>query len=421
MAEELQVTKPRLVLGVCGGIAAYKAVEVCRRLVDAGVHVVPVLTDEATRFVGEVTFSALASEPVQRSLWDEASPIPHTRLGQTADLILVAPATAHFIARYAAGLADDLLTATLLATRAPVLIAPAMHTEMWEHPSVQENLGTLSRRGVLIVPPESGRLAGGDSGEGRLAEPLVIADAALALLAQAGRPAGADSRPGDFSGRRVLVSAGGTREPLDPVRFITNRSSGKQGHAIAEAAARRGAEVTLVTSSPLRLPVDLRDAITRVDVETAADMEAALGLRFADADVLIMAAAVADFRPKISAETKLSKEDGLPELVLEQTPDILTALVARRREGQVVVGFAAETHDVLERGRRKLARKGVDLLVVNDVSAPGAGFDHDTNEVTVLGADGTAVGVALTSKYAVADAVLDRVMLHQSEKRRSSS
>ncbi len=215
---EHTLRRPRVVLGVCGGIAAYKAVEVCRRLVDAGVHVTPVLTEDATRFVGEVTFSALASEPVQRSLWDESSPIPHTKLGQGADLVVVVPATAHTIARYAAGLSDDLLTATLLATRAPVIVCPAMHTEMWEHASVRDNLATLERRGVDIVPPESGRLAGGDSGEGRLADPGVIVDRVLERLGRAGRR--------DLLGARVVVSAGGTREALDPVRFITNRSSG---------------------------------------------------------------------------------------------------------------------------------------------------------------------------------------------------
>ena len=232
-------------LGVSGGIAAYKAVEVCRRLVDAGVHVTPVLTDDATRFVGELTFSALASEPAQRSLWNEASPIPHTRLGQSADLVVVAPATAHTLARYAAGLADDLLTATLLATRAPVLVCPAMHTEMWEHPSVRDNLATLERRGVRVVPPETGRLAGGDSGEGRLAEPATIVERALAMLAELVPVDPGRSSPGegasDLDGLQVVVSAGGTREPLDPVRYISNRSSGKQGHALAAAAARRGA------------------------------------------------------------------------------------------------------------------------------------------------------------------------------------
>jgi phosphopantothenoylcysteine decarboxylase / phosphopantothenate---cysteine ligase len=413
MADEPQVPvipRPRIVLGVCGGIAAYKAVEVCRRLVDAGAHVVPVLTAEATRFVGAVTFSALASEPVQTSLWDEDSPIPHTRLGQSADLIVVAPATAHLMARYSAGLSDDLLTATLLATRAPVLLCPAMHTEMWEHPSVQENLATLERRGVHVVRPESGRLAGGDSGEGRLAEPGVIVARALSMV-------GPDlTARRDLHGRRVVVSAGGTREPIDPVRFLTNRSSGKQGHALAEAAARRGAEVTLVTSSALELAGDVRDAITRVAVESAADMERAMTRACVEADVVVMAAAVADFRPKEAADRKLSKDEGLPELVLEPTPDILLGLVAHRPPGQVMVGFAAETNDVLERGRKKLARKGVDLLVVNDVSAPGAGFDHDTNAVAILGADGSITEVPLTSKDAVANAVLDSVIAHQPEK-----
>jgi phosphopantothenoylcysteine decarboxylase/phosphopantothenate--cysteine ligase len=395
---------------VSGGIAAYKAVEICRRLVDAGVHVTPVLTHDATRFVGALTFSALASEPAQLSLWDEASPIPHTKLGQRADLVVVAPATAHTLARYAAGLSDDLLMATLLATRAPVVVCPAMHTEMWEHPSVRENLATLERRGVEVIPPESGRLAGGDSGEGRLADPTAIVARVLERLGQSVRR--------DLSGRRVVVSAGGTREPLDPVRFITNRSSGKQGHAIAVAAARRGAAVTLVTSSPLVLPPD--SGVTRVDVETAADMEQAMGAAADGADVVVMAAAVADFRPKATAGSKLSKEDGIPEVVLEPTPDILAGLARRRTPDQVIVGFAAETHDAVERGRRKLERKGVDLLVVNDVSAPGVGFDHDTNAVVILGADGSATEIALTSKDVVANAVLDRVIDHLDEKRSST-
>jgi phosphopantothenoylcysteine decarboxylase/phosphopantothenate--cysteine ligase len=400
---------PRVVLGVCGGIAAYKAVEVCRRLVDAGVNVTPVLTEDATRFVGAVTFSALASEPVQRSLWDESSPIPHTRLGQEADLVLVVPATAHTIARYAAGLADDLLCATLLATRAPVIVCPAMHTEMWEHASVRDNLATLVRRGVEVIPPESGRLAGGDSGEGRLADPGVIAARVLERLGSTGSL--------DLRGLRVVVSSGGTREPLDPVRFITNRSSGKQGHALAIAAARRGAGVTLVSSSPLALPHDVAPSVRRVEVETAADMEHAVGVAAEDADVVIMAAAVADFRPKRSVGTKLSKEDGVPEIVLEPTPDILAGLAARRRPGQVLVGFAAETHDALARGRRKLERKGVDLLVVNDVSAPGAGFDHDTNAVVILEADGGSTEIPLTSKDSVANGILDKVIAHYKEKR----
>jgi len=405
MAEvERPPERPRVVLGVSGGIAAYKAAEICRRLVDAGLHVVPVLTAAATRFVGEATFSALASEPVQRSLWDESSPIPHTRLGQQADVVLVAPATADLIGRYAAGLAGDLLTATLLATRAPVVLCPAMHTEMWEHPAVQENVAILVRRGVRVVPPGEGRLAGGDVGAGRLADPADVVAAVLELLESTDRRVTAD----DLSGRRVLVSAGGTREPLDPVRFLGNRSSGKQGHALAEAAARRGAEVTLVTASPLALAPG--SPVRRVDVGSAAEMEAALSKEAPTADVVVMAAAVADFRPKAPSERKLAKEDGVPEVVLEPTPDILAGLAARRRPGQVLVGFAAETHDVLERGRRKLERKGVDLLVVNDVTAPGAGFEHDTNQVLILETGGTVTEVPLRSKQAVADAVFDRVV-----------
>jgi len=405
--------QPHVVLGVCGGIAAYKAVDVCRRLVDVGVYVAPVLTDEATRFVGEATFSALASEPVQRSLFDEASPIPHTRLGQGADLVLVVPATAHFLARYAAGMADDLLCATLLATRAPVLVCPAMHTEMWEHPAVSDNLALLVRRGVLVVAPEEGRLAGGDSGAGRLADPDTNVARALDVLGATGSVVGPGR--GDLAGRLVVVSAGGTREPLDPVRFLTNRSSGKQGHALAEAAARRGAKVTLVTASALAVS----PGIDVVPVASAADMEAALRAVAPRADVIVMAAAVADFRPKAPAAHKLVKADGVPDLVLEPTPDILSGLAAERRPGQVLVGFAAETDDPIGRGRRKLAQKGVDLLVVNDVTAPGAGFDHDTNAVTILDADGGATAVPLMSKSAVADAVFDRVTAQLDPERNS--
>ncbi len=391
---------PFVVLGVSAGIAAYKAVEVCRRLVDAGIHVAPVLTERATHFVGRATFDALGSEPSQDSLWDEASPIPHTRLGQRADLIVVAPATADLLARYAGGFADDLLTATLVATAAPVVVCPAMHTEMWEHPAVRHNLEVLRGRGVTVVPPEEGRLAGGDSGSGRLAEPSVIVDTVLGMVAGGGSP-----RRGDLVGVRVVVSAGGTREPIDPVRFITNRSSGKQGHAVAAAARRRGAEVVLVTAS--RQPVP--DGVVVDRVETAADMEAAMVARAGKADVVVMAAAVADFRPKVATGTKLRKADGVPDLVLEATPDILAGLGRRRREGQILVGFAAETDAVAERAVAKLQAKGVDLMVANDVTAPGAGFDHDTNAVTIFGADGSTSTVALRTKDAVADAILDRV------------
>jgi phosphopantothenoylcysteine decarboxylase/phosphopantothenate--cysteine ligase len=400
-----------VVLGVSAGIAAYKAIEVCRRLVDAGVHVAPVLTESATRFVGKATFDALGSEPAQTSLWDEASPIPHTRLGQRADLVVVVPATADLLARYAGGFAGDLLTTTLVATAAPVVLCPAMHTEMWEHPAVQHNLAVLRSRGVTVVPPAEGRLAGGDVGPGRLAEPSVIVEAVLGLLgaATADGPAGeapaARQSAGDLSGVRVVVSAGGTREPIDPVRFITNRSSGKQGHALADAAFRRGAEVVLVTSA--NRAVDRGVTVERV--ETAADMEAAMLTRAAGADVVIMAAAVADFRPKAASGSKLHKVDGVPELILEPTPDILSELGRRRRDGQVLVGFAAETGPVEERATAKLAAKGVDLMVANDVSAPGVGFDHDTNEVTIFGSDRSVTTVSLCSKDAIADAILDRV------------
>ncbi len=399
-------TGKTIVLGVTGGIAAYKAVEVCRRLVDAGAHVVPVLTEEATRFVGAVTFSALASEPVQRTLWAEADPIPHTDLGRRADLVLVVPATAHFLACYAHGMADGLLTATVLATRAPVMVCPAMHTEMWEHPAVRDNLAILRRRAVYVVDPGEGRLAGGDVGAGRLAEPADIVDAALSVLSLPAPGVGASTRGRDLAGRRVVVSAGGTREPIDPVRFISNRSSGKQGHAVAEAAAARGAEVVLVTTA--RRAVS--PGITVVPVETAAEMEAAV-LGHADgSDVVVMAAAVADFRSKTPAEAKLSKSDGLPELVLEPTPDILAELGRRRRDGQVLVGFAAETHDLAARAGAKLRAKNIDLMVGNDVSAHGVGFDHDTNAVTILGSEGTCREIALTSKLEVAHAILDSVI-----------
>jgi phosphopantothenoylcysteine decarboxylase/phosphopantothenate--cysteine ligase len=386
----------RVVLGVTGGIAAYKAVELCRRLVDAGCHVVPVLSEDATRFVGEVTFSALASERAHTSLWEDPDPIPHTRLGQTADVVVVAPATARLIARYAHGLSDDLLSATLLATRAPVVLAPAMHTEMWEHPAVQDNLATLHRRGVRIVEPEVGRLAGGDVGAGRLADP----DAVVAAIAEA-----LGGLAGDMEGLRVVVSAGGTREPIDPVRFIGNRSSGKQGHALADEAARRGARVTLVTTTgrPVAPGVEV------VAVETAAEMEAALTERSDGADVIVMAAAVADFRPKAVADTKLSKSDGVPDVVLEPTSDILAALARRRRPGQILVGFAAETRDVAARAAAKLADKGIDVIVANDVSAPGVGFEHDTNAVVIITADGSEYEVGLTDKHTVARAVLDVV------------
>jgi phosphopantothenoylcysteine decarboxylase / phosphopantothenate---cysteine ligase len=387
----------RIVLGVSGGIAAYKAIDVCRRLVDGGAHVVPVMTRGATRFVGEATFSALASERAHTSLFHDDDPIPHTRLGQSADAVVVAPATARVIGSYAAGISSDLLTATLLAVRegVPVVLAPAMHTEMWEHPAVQDNLATLARRGVTIVPPEEGRLAGGDIGKGRLAAPATIVEAVEAALG-AGR---------DLSGLRVLVTAGGTREPIDPIRFVGNRSSGKQGHALAAEAAARGAKVTLVTT--VDLPVPPHSDVIRV--ETAAEMEEAVHAAGPSADVVVMAAAVADFRPAQVADRKLKKQAGVPEITLEPTPDILAGLGARKRPGQTVVGFAAETDEVRKNAAAKLAAKGIDLIVANDVTAPGAGFEHDTNQVVIMDADGTEREVPLADKRAIARAVFDAV------------
>ena len=384
----------RIVLGVTGGIAAYKAVVVCRLLVDAGAHVTPIMTDGAEHFVGRTTLDALASEPVRTSLFDDPDPIPHTRMGQEADLIVVVPATARLLGSYAAGISDDLLTATLLATRAPVVVCPAMHTEMWEHPAVQDNLATLAGRGVHIVAPDEGRLAGGDSGAGRLAEPETIVGFVDSILS-----------PGDLDGVSVVVSAGGTREALDPVRFIGNRSSGKQGYAIAEAALRRGATVTLVSTTDRALPTGAR----LVAVESAAQMQEAMQA-LGDADVIVMAAAVADFRPVESADQKIKKHDGLPQVILEATPDILAGLGARKAPGQILIGFAAETNDVVANAVGKLKAKNVDAIVANDVSAPQVGFAHDTNEVTILSADGSSQMVSLRSKAEIAEAVLDTVI-----------
>ena len=385
----------RVVLGVTGGIAAYKAVEVCRRLVDAGAHVVPVLTEGAEHFVGKTTFDALASEKVQQSLWDETSPIPHTTLGQSADLIVVAPATARLLADYRIGRSDDLLTATLIATRAPVLVAPAMHTEMWEHPAVQDNLIVLRERGVHIVDPESGRLAGGDIGHGRLAAPSTIVAHAERVLSG-----------GDLTGKHVVITAGGTQEPIDPVRVISNRSTGKQGYALAEAAWARGADVTLISTADR----DIAAGVSVVGVQTAAEMQDAV-MKVRDADVIVMAAAVADFRPADPASEKLKKEKGsVPEIELEKTHDFLVELGETKPEGQVLVGFAAETENVLDNARGKLERKNLDLIVANDVSAPGAGFGYDTNEVAILFGTGDQLEVPLDSKRAIADAIFDAVV-----------
>jgi len=385
----------RIVVGVCGGIAAYKAVEVCRRLVDAGAHVVPVMTKGAEHFIGRTTLSALCSEPVQMSLWDEESPIPHTKLGQGADLVLVAPATARLLGAYANGLSTDLLTNVLIATRAPVVVCPAMHTEMWEHPAVQQNIATLMSRGVTVVEPDEGRLAGGDSGKGRLASPEAIVAAVRAELG-----------PQDLTGTHVVVTAGGTREPIDAVRVIANRSSGKQGYAVAAEAARRGACVTLVSTVDLPAPHGAKV----VAVETATQMQDALERLWDSTDVLVMAAAVADFRPVVCADGKIKKDGGVPNVVLEPTPDILCALGAKKRPGQTVVGFAAETSDLVANAQSKLARKNLDMIVANDVSQPGVGFQHDTNAVTFLRPGQALESVALTDKRAIARELIDRVV-----------
>ena len=359
----------RVVLGVCGGIAAYKAVEICRRLGDAGALVSPVLTQEATRVVGPLTFTALAAEPARTSLFgpdgtgDPASPVPHVQLGRSIDAVVVAPATARLIGSYAAGISSDLLTATLLATRAPVLVCPAMHAEMWEHAAVQDNVALLRRRGVHVLEPAEGRLAGGDFGKGRLPEPEAIVAALAAMLGP---------RSGCLDGVKAVVSAGGTREALDPVRYIANRSSGKQGYAVAAELAARGAAVTLVTSSALAPP----SAVDVVRVESAAQMQQAVLSAAASADVVVMAAAVADYRPAVVAGQKLKKTGEPMLLELVPTSDILAELCTRRREGQVIVGFAAETAsgaELVSLGRAKLAAKGADLIVANNVSATGDG------------------------------------------------
>ena len=385
----------QVVLGVTGGIAAYKAVEVCRRLVAEGAHVTPVLTGGALRMVGETTFSALASAPAVTSLWDSSvSSIPHTALGQSADVVVVCPATARLISDLRTGRSGDVLSATLLATRAPVVVAPAMHTEMWEQPSVQDNVAVLAARGVRIVGPVEGPLAGGDVGSGRMAEPADIVAAVEAALT-----------PQDFAGLTVLVTAGGTREPIDAVRFVGNRSSGKQGASLAAEAVARGAHVVLVTTVSERAPAGARV----VAVDTAAEMAAAVQIEAPGADAVVMAAAVADFRPASPSGVKLKKSDGVPAIELEPTVDILAELGAAKPSGQVLVGFAAETDDLEANALQKLSSKNLDLIVANDVSKQHVGFGHDTNEVVMFSADGERHHVPLTTKREAARAVLDVV------------
>jgi phosphopantothenoylcysteine decarboxylase/phosphopantothenate--cysteine ligase len=396
---------PRIVLGVSGGIAAYKACEVLRGLTESGHDVRVVPTVAALRFVGAATWAALSGHPVATEVWDDVHEVPHVRLGQEADLILVVPATADLLARSAHGLADDLLTSTLLTARCPVVYVPAMHTEMWEHPATGDNVALLRSRGAVVVDPAVGRLTGADSGKGRLPDPDEIVALARDVLAAV------PSEP-DLTGRHVLVSAGGTREHLDPVRFLGNRSSGRQGYALARAAVGRGAKVTLVSAN-VALPDPAGADVMRVG--SAAQMREAVLDAASAADAVVMAAAVADFRPVTYAESKIKKaaDGGVPHVELERTADILAELSAsRRREGQVVVGFAAETGDpsgsVLDHGRAKLAAKGCDLLVVNEVGAD-RGFESEDNEAVVLGSDGSARPIPRGPKSALAHVVWDLV------------
>jgi phosphopantothenoylcysteine decarboxylase / phosphopantothenate---cysteine ligase len=413
----------RIVLGVGGGIAAYKAVLLLRVLREAGHEVRVVPTRAALEFVGRPTWEALSGQRVTSDVFEDVEQVAHVAVGREADLVVVAPATADLLARAATGQADDLLTATLLVTRAPVLLAPAMHTEMWEHPATVANVATLRARGVHVLDPASGRLTGADSGPGRLPEPDEIAAAALALVdtqlvdtSSVEAPAASDparaARSRDLVGRHVVVSAGGTREPLDPVRYLGNRSSGRQGVALAEAALERGARVTLVGAN---LAVTAPPGADLVPVETAAQLRDAVRSAAKDADVVVMAAAVADFRPVNPVGTKIKKspDGGPPAIHLVETVDVLAELARDRlRPGQVVVGFAAETGDergsVLEHGRAKARRKGADLLVVNAVGE-GLGFGTPDNDVTILDAAGEPVATARGSKRDVAHAVWDAV------------
>jgi phosphopantothenoylcysteine decarboxylase / phosphopantothenate---cysteine ligase len=393
----------RVILGVGAGIAAYKACELLRLLKESGYSVRVVPTPDALRFVGEPTWAALSGEPVTTDVWTGVAEVPHVRLGQSADLVLIAPATADLLARAAAGRSDDLLTATLLTARCPVVFAPAMHTEMWEHPATQDNVATLRRRGAVVVEPAVGRLTGKDSGSGRLPEPSELFALAETLLAP-GRQASS------MGGRQVLISAGGTREELDPVRFLGNWSTGTQGYAFARSAVARGAVVTLVAAN-----VELPDPVGAKVIRTvsARDMHAVMLAEAPQADAIVMTAAVADFRPAERAGQKIKKDGRLPgPIALTENPDILADLSARRRAdgpaGQVIVGFAAETDPDLAAARAKLARKGCDLLVMNQVGG-GLGFGPADNEAVALAADGTVTPIPRRSKEALADFVWDLV------------
>ena len=403
--------RPKVVLGVSGGIAAYKACELLRLFTESGHDVTVVPTASALEFVGAPTWAALSGKPVHTDVWSDVHRVPHVRIGQEAALVVVAPATADLLARAAHGLADDLLTNTLLTARSPVVYAPAMHTEMWEHPATQANVATLRSRGAVVIEPAEGRLTGVDTGKGRLPDPAEIFALATDVLARGDLHGGGGVR--DLAGRHVVVSAGGTREYLDPVRFIGNRSSGLQGYALARTAASRGAEVTLVAAN-VTLPDPAGVKVVRV--ETTVQLQERVVEASASADAVVMAAAPADFRPVDASTTKIKKSDdgGGTEVRLTQNPDILAGLAADRPNDRiVVVGFAAETGDesgsVMEHARAKLARKGCDLLVVNDVGG-GAVFGSEDNEAVVLSADGTASSVPLGSKAALAHVIWDRVL-----------
>jgi phosphopantothenoylcysteine decarboxylase/phosphopantothenate--cysteine ligase len=398
----------RVVLGVSGGIAAYKAAELLRRFTESGHDVTVVPTAAALEFVGAPTWAALSGKPVSTDVWTSVHEVPHVRIGQSADLVVVAPATADLLAKAAHGLADDLLTNTLLTARCPVVFAPAMHTEMWEHPATQDNVATLRRRGAVVIEPAEGRLTGADSGKGRLPEPTEIFDLAMEVLARADA-----TNLLDLAGRHVVVSAGGTREYLDPVRFLGNRSSGRQGYALARTAAARGAEVTLVAAN-VTLPEPAGVKVVRV--ETTAQLQDAVVAAATTADAVVMAAAPADYRPTATSSSKIKKaEDGsAPAIDLEQNPDILAGISRDRpRAGMVIVGFAAETGDeagsVLDHAKAKLARKGCDLLVVNDVSG-GKVFGSPETEAVVLDAAGESTEVPRGSKAVLANVVWDRVV-----------
>ncbi|KRA32698.1 MULTISPECIES: bifunctional phosphopantothenoylcysteine decarboxylase/phosphopantothenate--cysteine ligase CoaBC [unclassified Nocardioides] len=405
---------PRVVLGVSGGIAAYKACELLRRFTESGHDVTVVPTAAALEFVGAPTWAALSGKPVSADVWSAVHEVPHVRLGQTADLVVVAPATADLLAKAAHGLADDLLTNTLLTARCPVVLAPAMHTEMWEHPATAANVATLRARGVIVIEPAEGRLTGADTGKGRLPEPSEIFEIARDVLARVATGASAGGQSlSDLSGCNVVVSAGGTRERLDPVRFLGNRSSGLQGYALARAAAARGAEVTLIAAN-VTLPDPAGVKVVRV--ESTAELRDAVLTASASADAVVMAAAPADFRPLSQSDVKIKKADdgSAPSITLQQNPDILKEISTHRvRPESVIVGFAAETGDatgsVLDLARAKLVRKGCDLLVVNDVSG-GAVFGSADNEAVILGSDGTAVEVPRGSKSALAHLIWDNVV-----------